>query len=152
MRRLIYRQHGKWNAHEPLATLSAFLDRRVHAALVGDSNDHLHIAYREWGIKNGELHPYLSYRRKDPSDKTWSDVLMLVEAANDITGYGIWYLRMSRDRDDAIYLTFTFYQPDYDYVDKNDATHAYPRLRCRQFQGVCSNEYLRTTHSMRVTP
>lgn len=79
--------------------------RQTYAALVCDSKDALHAAFREW---KGSTVATLSTQSKPAAADAWPASTTLVSAPGKQRGYGIFYHRLFIDRRDALYLSFTF--------------------------------------------
>ncbi len=92
--------------------------RQTYLAFVCDSKDTLHIAFRQWraGVDpyhSGQNYAALSYQRK-PKGKPWEDARPLVVAA--FPGYSIYYHKLTIDRRDRLYLSYSYWTPNETYV------------------------------------
>lgn len=76
--------------------------KQTYATLVCDSAGGLHTVYRE--------HPRLLYVHKPACAGKWFQPRELVRAPAGHKGYTIFYHRLFIDRNDALYLSFTFYE------------------------------------------
>jgi len=109
--------YGGWTEPQPTLTTGWIEDdgkergRQTYLAFVRDSQDTLHIAFRQWR-KNKDRHlggkyfASLSYQRK-PKDKPWEDARSLVAAP--VSGYGIYYHKLAIDRRDNLYLSYSYF-------------------------------------------
>ena len=77
-------------------------ERQTYATLICDAQDRLHSIYR--------LHPRLIYQHKPASGAEWSAPATLSNPPHGHQGYSIYYHRFFIDRQDALYVSFTFYE------------------------------------------
>jgi hypothetical protein len=92
------RVDGGWTDPQPIGR------RQTYAALVCDGQDRLHLVFREW--KNGVA--TLSYQSKMAGEDAWPPSSELAVAPGRQRGYGIFYHRLFVDREDALYVSFSF--------------------------------------------
>ena len=118
---------GGWTKPEPVLR-SGYVDeksgpkgrgRQTYLALLCDSQDTLHIAYRQWrrGVDPyfpRQLFAALSYQRK-PAGQPWEDAKPLV--VPPFPGYSIYYHKLTLDRRDRLYLSYSYYSKDQSYRD-----------------------------------
>jgi len=93
--------------------------RQTYLALLCDSKDTLHIAFRQWrsGIDeyfDGDLYAALSYQRKKKGQK-WEDGRPLV--VPPLPSYSIYYHKLTVDRNDRLYLSYSYYTSDTTYQE-----------------------------------
>lgn len=126
--------HGGWT--EPVEVLeTGSLDkktgeqrgRQTYLSLVCDSRDTLHIAFRQWrgGVEpyfGGSLYAALSYQRK-VTGKPWKDARPLV--VPPLPGYSIYYHKLTLDRCDRLYLSYSYYSADQSYRDELPGQYDY---------------------------
>lgn len=89
--------------------------RQSYLSFIGTSDGMLHTAFRQWykGTEPYFLDNYfggLSYSRK-PADGSWpaNSTLMIVPPLN---GYSIYYHNLAKDRNDRIYLSYSYRNED----------------------------------------
>jgi len=101
------------------------MGRQTYLALLCDSKDTLHIAFRQWraGVDDhhgGANYAALSYQRKKKG-RPWENARPLVVAA--LPGYSVYYHKMTLDRRDRLYLSYSYYTQDANY--QNDLPGQY---------------------------
>jgi hypothetical protein len=84
--------------------------RQTYLAFLADSNDTLHIAFRQWresvdSYFNGRLYGALSYQQK-PVGQSWSSPTLLVVPPT--TTYSIFYHKLTQDREGRLFLSYNF--------------------------------------------
>ncbi|MFP3905105.1 MAG: BNR-4 repeat-containing protein [Armatimonadota bacterium] len=116
--------YGGWT--EPEKTLTAgWVDadtdedgrgRQTYASLICDPDDTLHIAFRQWrnigDYHKGSYYGGLSYQQK-PKDGSWSPAKVIV--VPPVSGYSIYYHKLTVDRQGWLWLFYRYYSGDEEY-------------------------------------
>lgn len=101
--------------------------RQTYLSLVCDRKDTLHIAYRQWrsGVDpyfKGGLYAALSYQRK-PKGRAWGQAKPLV--VPPLPSYSVYYHKLTIDRQDRLYLSYSYYSSNLSYRDELPGQYDY---------------------------
>jgi hypothetical protein len=93
---------------------------RIYSNLIIDGSGRLHLLFTEWSHA-----PKACYQTFDPQTMQWSNpVTLLIPptdfSANSKDNYGIYYYKACIDRQDNLYVSFTFWE-------SYNPSHLYPR-------------------------
>jgi hypothetical protein len=99
--------------------------RQTYISLVCDPQDALHIAFRQWRRKVDDYHSGQNYAalsvQSKPKDQPWGPARPLV--IPPVTGYSIYYHKLTIDRRGRLYLSYSYWTNDESY--QNDFPDRY---------------------------